>query len=275
MIEHQPPDDSAPTDPAVDPMDPSGTPTDPPAMTGSGDDPTGDSRTRPQAAPGDGPHPNRIRSSRNVAVVERAALADTLAAVGPDSPTLCEGWTTYDLVAHLVVREDRPDVVPGVAAPAGSRLGAYAEARRREVMARPYDELVAHFRAGPSRLSLFRMPGMDRLANTPEHAIHHEDVLRAQPGWQPRDLPGWEQRQLLGPLKLFARGRFRSSPVGVELVPESGRPVLARAGVPRVSVQGPAMELLLFASGRQAHARVEILGLDDALDQFSGWLEQS
>ncbi len=36
---------------------------------------------------------------------ERAALCDTLERFGPDAPTLCEGWQTIDLAAHLVARE--------------------------------------------------------------------------------------------------------------------------------------------------------------------------
>ena len=39
---------------------------------------------------------------------ERAALAALLHETGPDGPTLCEGWQTRDLVAHLVLRERRP-----------------------------------------------------------------------------------------------------------------------------------------------------------------------
>ena len=33
---------------------------------------------------------------------------------GPDEPTLCEGWNTRDLAAHLVLRESRPDAALGV-----------------------------------------------------------------------------------------------------------------------------------------------------------------
>ena len=29
--------------------------------------------------------------------------------LGPNQPTLCEGWRTADLAAHLVLREHRPD----------------------------------------------------------------------------------------------------------------------------------------------------------------------
>src|SRR5581483_3090843 len=45
---------------------------------------------------------------------ERLALCDLLDKTGPDAPTLCEGWTTGDLAAHLVLREHRPDAAGGV-----------------------------------------------------------------------------------------------------------------------------------------------------------------
>ena len=36
---------------------------------------------------------------------ERTALCDLLDRLGPEAPTLCTGWTTYDLAAHLALRE--------------------------------------------------------------------------------------------------------------------------------------------------------------------------
>jgi uncharacterized protein (TIGR03083 family) len=55
---------------------------------------------------------------------ERLALGTLLAETGPDAPTLCAGWTTGDLVAHLVIRERRLDAGPGVVVPA---LSGYTE----------------------------------------------------------------------------------------------------------------------------------------------------
>src|SRR5260370_5678483 len=45
---------------------------------------------------------------------ERAALCALLKETGPDAPTLCEGWRTSDLAAHLVLRERRPDAAAGL-----------------------------------------------------------------------------------------------------------------------------------------------------------------
>ena len=43
------------------------------------------------------------RPSMPVARLEREALCDTLLALGPDAPTLCDPWRTRDLAAHLVL----------------------------------------------------------------------------------------------------------------------------------------------------------------------------
>ena len=45
---------------------------------------------------------------------ERIALADLFFEVGPDQPTLCDGWDTRDLAVHLMLREHRLDAVPGL-----------------------------------------------------------------------------------------------------------------------------------------------------------------
>ena len=46
----------------------------------------------------------------SIAQRERAGLVEILRAVGPDAPTLCEGWTTRDLTAHLTKWEDLVDL---------------------------------------------------------------------------------------------------------------------------------------------------------------------
>ena len=62
---------------------------------------------------------------------ERAALVNTMRAVGPDGPTLCGDWTTRDLAAHLVLRERRLDAAPGILIPA---LAGYT-ARKQQHLA--------------------------------------------------------------------------------------------------------------------------------------------
>src|SRR6478609_1710791 len=43
-----------------------------------------------------------------VSEVERAQLAETFLAAGPNAPTLSGSWDTHHLVAHLVLRESNP-----------------------------------------------------------------------------------------------------------------------------------------------------------------------
>jgi hypothetical protein len=51
---------------------------------------------------------------------------------------------------------------------------------------RPWPELVDLVRAGAPWFWPTNIPAMDRLANTVEFYIHHEDVRCARPGWVPR-----------------------------------------------------------------------------------------
>ena len=57
-----------------------------------------------------------VMTNRDLAQLERGRLCDLLLVVGPDHPTLCEGWTTADLAAHLVIRERKPLAGPGIVA---------------------------------------------------------------------------------------------------------------------------------------------------------------
>jgi hypothetical protein len=78
---------------------------------------------------------------------ERRALADLFLELGPDAPTLCEGWRTADLAAHLVVRERRPDAALGIVL---GPLAGHTERVQRAVRdGRPWPDLVALFRDGP------------------------------------------------------------------------------------------------------------------------------
>ena len=196
---------------------------------------------------------------------ERLELAELLLAVGPDASTLCEGWTTRDLAAHLVVREGRPDAAPGIALPPFAGWTARVQA---SVASRPYPELVRAVRTGPPRLSVFSLPGMDGLANLAEYYVHHEDVRRGAPGWEPRD-PDPELADLLwGRLSTMGRLLVRSSPVGVTLerADGPGGRIVAKGGA-GVTLRGTAGELLLRAYGRHA-VQVEVDGPADAVAAF-------
>jgi uncharacterized protein (TIGR03085 family) len=198
-------------------------------------------------------------ASDSLAVQERRALADLLAELGPDAPTCCAGWTTAHLAAHLVVRDRRPDAMPGYAlemVPGLARLGGWAhrveDATRTR---RSYAELVELVRWGAPRWSPLTWPGLEQV-NVPEFAIHHEDVRRAQPGWAPRELPATVQDRLWSPATFYARrGAGRR---GVVLRRTDRPGVEARIGAGGRTVEGEPLELLLWASGRRGVARVTV-----------------
>lgn len=195
---------------------------------------------------------------------ERGRLADTLAVADPDAPTLCEGWTVRDLVAHLLVRERRPDAAAGLVLPP---LAGHLERVRRTVATRPYAELVAGLRTGPPRWSPLALPGADSAANSVELAVHHEDVRRARPGWAPRVLAQEDQDLLWQRLPVPARLSLRRSPVGVTLrradAPGTEHAAHQVRGRGTVVVTGEPLELLLFVMGRGAHARVDLEGAQE------------
>ena len=113
---------------------------------------------------------------------ERETLCELFLERGPDAPTLCEGWLTADLAAHLVVRERRPDSGPGLVWPP---LAAYTEKVRLAVRNRTgWEELVETVRRGPPLL----LRPFDGPMNTVEFFIHVEDVRRAQDDWEPRPI---------------------------------------------------------------------------------------
>ncbi|SDU89329.1 TIGR03085 family protein [Microlunatus sagamiharensis] len=205
---------------------------------------------------------------------ERAELADLLDQVGPDAPTLCEGWDAHDLAAHLWIRETDPVGAGGIVA---KPLSGLLERRMAEAKARwPYAELVDKVRNGPARFSVFAIPGVDEGANTIEYFVHHEDVRRAgstplEPRTLPEDVEGWLWRRL----KLLARAQFRRAKVGVVLeragvTDADGRPetIRAAAGTHIVTAVGSPSELTLLANGRTRAADVRLVGEPDAVEEL-------
>jgi len=184
----------------------------------------------------------------SVAQRERAALVDTMRAVGPDAPTLCEGWTTRDLAAHLVIREYRPDAAAGILIPFFAAHTAKVQHTVTEQS--DWDELVDKVASGPPSYSPFKL--LDPVANVAEMFIHHEDVRRAQPGWEPRTLEPALASSLRRTLPLMARMTLAKVPGRVALRTPEGKTMLTAGSGPAVTVTGAPEELLLFSVGRQA-----------------------
>ncbi|MGW3411233.1 TIGR03085 family metal-binding protein [Streptomyces sp. NBC_01356] len=193
---------------------------------------------------------------------ERLLLADLLEAEGPDAPTLCEGWNTRDLAAHVVVRERRADAAGGTWI---KQLAPRLERVMTEFAEKPYEELIQLIRTGPPRFSPFSLKQIDEAANVIEFYVHTEDVRRAQPDWTPRALDPVFQDALWSRLERTARLTGRSAPTGLVLRRPDGQTAVAHKGTPVVTVTGEPSELLMFAFGRQQVADVELEGDKDAI----------
>jgi uncharacterized protein (TIGR03085 family) len=213
---------------------------------------------------------------------ERLALCALLDETGPDAPTLCEGWTTGDLAAHLVLRERRPDAAAGVA---GGPLAGYTARVQQRLKDRiAFPDLVRMIRSGPPVLSVMALPGVDERANAVEFFVHHEDVRRAAPGWEPRELSSGEADMLWHRLRM-ARFMLRKAPVGVELARDdigaadagadsAAYRITARNATPAVTVVGSPAELTMWVMGRRSAARVRMDGTQPAVTKLaqSNWL---
>lgn len=198
---------------------------------------------------------------------ERLLLADLLEVAGPDAATLCDGWRTRDLAAHVVVRERRADASAGIVIKV---LAPRLERVQAEFAAKPYEELIQLIRTGPPRPSPYALKQIDEAANTVEFFVHAEDVRRAQPDWTPREPDPVFADALWARLERVARMLGRRSPVGLVLRRPDGRTAVAHRGAPVVTVTGEPGELTLFAFGRQDAARVEREGDADALAKLRG-----
>jgi uncharacterized protein (TIGR03085 family) len=206
--------------------------------------------------------PASTPSTPSLATSERAALCDLFEQVGPSAPTLCTGWDTHHLVAHLCQRESNPLALLRTALTPSSASGLDAL-----VDSSAFSELVASLRRGPASLSVFALPQVDRFTGALEFFVHHEDVRRAEPGWTVRDLPGHSQDEIWSVLRWAAKVVMRRSPVGAELVRSGTQDsVTAAKGPDKVLVRGLPSELALFAFGRTEAARVDLDASAHAVD---------
>lgn len=198
------------------------------------------------------------------AQAERVALCETVSALGPDVPTLCGSWRTRDLLAHLVIRESRPDLAVGMFVPQlADRLDqAMAEKAQQE-----WPELLEEFRGGPPVWNPTRFGPVHELVNVLEFFVHHEDVLRAQPDWTPRSLRVDQEKSLWMHLRQAAGMLYRRAPVGVILVADKvGRQPVRQAGDRGVVVmRAPVAELVMYSYGRKEQATVKISGPSEAV----------
>jgi len=187
----------------------------------------------------------------SLAQQERQILCDLFVERGPDAATLCEGWTTADLAAHLVVRERRPDTGPGLVWPP---LAGHTDKVRLAVRDRtPWEKLVETVRGGPPLL----LRPFDGPMNTVEFFIHVEDVRRAKDGWEPRPISPELSDALWA--RVGPGGMAKTVPATI-VITSPGRADKERGTGPRLTLSGDPGELMMFGAGRQRAARVEISG---------------
>lgn len=201
---------------------------------------------------------------------ERAALADTFTALGPSRPTLCEGWDTGDLLAHLLVRERRPDAAVGVVLPLAAGWTRKVMDGTRE---HGWAEQIETFRSGPPGWNPMSWGALDRLANSLEMFVHHEDALRGGEDWSARDLEPATHRAVVDLLRSpMVKAGFKAADGGVVVRVTDGaaeQVIAVKPGPDVVEITGGVADVVLWAVGRR-HVAVEFTGPDAAVAALTG-----
>ena len=192
---------------------------------------------------------------------ERTALCALATELGPDAGTLCEGWQSKDLVAHLVLRESHPAAV-GIAL---KPFRGWQRHTQDKIARTSFTELVARLRLGPPWYSLMHPQPLDDALNTIEFFVHHEDVRRAQLSWKPRLLSDADQQLLWRFMSHRAKYLVHRFPVGLELRTPAHQTLRIRDQQPIVRLLGDPGELLLYLHGRRAQSNVDLLGDPDGI----------
>lgn len=193
-------------------------------------------------------------TATQVLLKERAALCDTFDKYGADAPTLCAGWMTLDLAAHLVAREARSDAAVGLVVP---MFAKHLQNVMDKYKAKGYTALVAMLRTGPPWM---HRTGPLATANVNENFIHHEDVRRAS-GEGPRVIDD-EMDAILWKMLGFGARMSKKAVKGAALTlhtPDGRERVVSTDGA-AVSMTGAPGELTLYMSGRKGAAVVELEG---------------
>jgi uncharacterized protein (TIGR03085 family) len=203
----------------------------------------------------------------SIAKQERDGISDTLLELGPDEPTLCVGWTTRDMAAHLVLRERRPDAAAGIVV---RPLSGHTSNVMREVAEQPFHELVATFRSGPPWWSVFAIPVVGDRLNLFELYVHHEDIRRAQTDWHPRPTDIDREDALWSALTSpVGKMLFRRCSVGVVLRAAGRTDVVVKKGDPAVHVVGEPSEIALIGFGRPTdRTQVVVQGTPEDIAKF-------
>ena len=202
-------------------------------------------------------------SAREWAQSERHALCDLMDEVGPDAPTLCEGWTVAHMAAHLVVRERRLDTGPGLVM-SGAPARHTARVTNRLAERGDFTSMVDRVRRGPPLFLRF----VDGAMNLVEFVVHHEDVRRAGEAWVPRtglgDLDDLLWERMGKGAKMMCRGLVD---IDLTLARPGGDTIhVGKAGRP-ATLTGEPVELVNFLFGRRDRVEVEVTGDEGAVHE--------
>ena len=203
----------------------------------------------------------------SIAAYERTHLAGLAQEVGPDAPTLCEGWTVRDLVVHLLVRERSPAAAGILVRPLSGLLDRVSSRHAR----RDFDALVTELRQGPPVWSPFAVPKLGDALNTVEFFVHHEDVRRAQPQWEARQLPPKVEDALWRAVRAMGRAPLVRTDVGLVAEREdTGERTRLKRGDRDVALRGRPSELVLYLYGRKEQAEVVLDGDPEDVASVAG-----
>lgn len=209
---------------------------------------------------------------RDDVTAERALLADSLEAVGPQAPTGCGQWTAFDLGAHVVAGE----WAGGAPAFCIRALGA------RGVQFHPRPQAVDQFiartrrRGFPAVIEHLRRPGPRLLLTAPVVAstlfevwMHHDDLARAN------NLPHGTPTHLGQAIPALLRyHRHRLPAARLTMHPTDGQHwIFGDTADPPASIVAPTADLIRWLAGRPPRAALDIAAdpaITDRLHTFLG-----
>ncbi|MFW0112083.1 TIGR03085 family metal-binding protein [Rothia sp. CCM 9416] len=201
---------------------------------------------------------------------ERQALCLALSQAGPLARTLCEGWETRHMLAHLLLRESQPLAAAGVV---GGPLAARTDRLTGQLAddlaeSERYEQGLARFQALPGYLGMrSRAPQLDLAMNLLEYFVHTEDVRRAADATvEPRTLQDEVQQKLWEALR--KRARFMAGkkfPPGLVLDAPGYRPsvhtvIAPHPGQKAQILTGQPGELVLYLFGREDASQATLAG---------------
>ena len=209
---------------------------------------------------------------RDDVTAERALLADSLEAVGPQAPTGCGLWSAFDLGAHVVAGEWAAGVPAFFIRALGAR-GVQFHPRPRAV-----DQFIERTRRRgfPAVIGHLRRPGPRLLLTGPVVAptlfevwMHHDDLARAN------NLPHGTPTHLGKAIPaLVGYHRHRLPAVRLTIRATDGKHwILGDNADPPASIVAPTADLIRWLAGRPPRVALDIAAdpvIADRLHTFVG-----